>query len=87
MSWQVFSKRRDSRVSGSEASEPTCSRFSERQRVRLVRASRGLRAGAEGWIIGFYDAPRRLVVRFDAKVLQVRPDEIEALPTEIERAA
>jgi hypothetical protein len=46
-----------------------------------------LRAGAEGLIIGFYDEPRRLVVRFEAKVLQVRPDELESLPTEIERAA
>jgi hypothetical protein len=89
MSWQVFSKRRDSRVglSGSEGAKPTGSRFSAGQGVRLVRASRGLHAGAEGRIIGLYDEPRRLVVRFQAKVLQVRPDELEPLPTEIQRAA
>jgi hypothetical protein len=46
-----------------------------------------LGAGAEGRIIGCYDEPHRLVVRFEANVLQVRPDEIEALPTEIQQAA
>jgi hypothetical protein len=87
MRWQVFSQRRASRASGHEASEPTGSRFSAEQRVRLVRASRGLNAGAEGRIIGFYEEPRRLVVRFEAKVLQVRPDEVEPVPAVIQKAA
>jgi hypothetical protein len=45
-----------------------------------VRSARGLRAGAEGRIMSLSDGSRTVLVRFEARLVQVRPDDIEPLP-------
>jgi hypothetical protein len=55
--------------------------FKAKQRVRLVRDAHDLPEGAEGIVIGFYASREAVVVQFEqhAKVVEVRPDEIESL--------
>jgi hypothetical protein len=75
----MFSKRRGPKVGPPPESEASRPRFSAEERVRLVRSARGLRVGAEGRIMNFSAGSRTVLVRFEAKLVQVRPDDIEPL--------